>query len=435
MPRPPLSRLAVTLTVPAARIAALLDARTQHRIAELRDQRVKCGIGRCRLDLVATRTGPVTAAADNGVLAIGIPFAVTAQLATPGLLSFLHASGTGQGVATAQTGLTLQPGWRLASDVTGTVRLDNGHLRAGPVVTNIADVWNGNQEALSRPLWRLLDRQIARIDLKKPVATFWRRAFMPLRVGKAPASWLVLRPEGIGVAQPVIRDGTVTLSLSVTARGQVVARNIPPANPPVPLPPAAPMAAPSSVFSFSVPFLLPYGEASQLALAALRKKPPRVAGMTLRFSQLAVLPSGRDVVVETRFCAAPGWDPTGWLASCGTVWLRGVPRFDAVSGTIRVTDLHYDVGSADAVLRGLRALAGNRLAALLGAHLAFDERQPIARLKAEIAAALAKPEGRDVVISGRLDSFAPPVFSWTADGFLALFAARGTVTAHLTPAL
>ena len=431
MPRPPLSRLAVTLTVPADRIAAFLDARTQRRIAALHGQKVKCGIGRCRLDLVATRTGPVTAAAEDGALAIGLPFAVEARLASPGFLSFLHATGTAEGEARAQTALTLRPDWRLASHVTGMVHLDNGHLRAGPIVTNIADVWNGNEDALSRPLWRMLDRQIARIDLKKPVAAFWRRAFTPMRIGNAPAAWLVLRPEAIGVTQPVIRDGMVTLSLSVAARGRVVVQDKPPVGPPAPLPPATPMAAPSRAFSFSVPFLLPYGEASRLALASLRKKPPHMAGMTLRFSRLAVLPSGHDVVVETRVCAAPDWDPTGWLASCGTVWLRGVPRFDAVRKTIRVTDLHYDIASAGAVLRGLKAMAGDRLAGLLQAHLVFDESRPIARLKAQLAAALAKPEGRDVVVSGRLESFAPPTFSWTRDGFVALFTAQGTVRATL----
>src|SRR5215469_16922227 len=75
-PKPPLSRLAVTLDIPAEQLARLFDNMTEYRIADLKDQPVNCGIGRCRLDLLATRRGEVTARAEDGALRLHMPFAV-----------------------------------------------------------------------------------------------------------------------------------------------------------------------------------------------------------------------------------------------------------------------------------------------------------------------------------------------------------------------
>ena len=184
-------------------------------------------------------------------------------------------------------------------------------------------------------------------------------------------------------------------------------------------------------FSFNVPLLLPYDQASQLALASLVRRPPRAGGMRVTFSRLQILPSGEDVVVATRFCADPSWDPFGWFASCGDIYLRGVPVFDPVRKTIRIDRLRYDVASANVVLSAVKALAGDELTRLLETHLVFHEAGQIDRLENQITQVLARPEGRDLSVSAKVDSFGTPSFTWTADGFLAVFSAKGQVDAHL----
>ena len=48
-----------------------------------------------------------------------------------------------------------------------------------------------------------------------------------------------------------------------------------------------------------------------------------------------------------------------------------------------------------------------------------------------IASVLAKPQGNDLTIAARVQSFEAPSFSWTETGFLATFSARGKVETHL----
>ncbi len=429
-PPVPISTLSATLTVPQGLLARLLTNMTEYQIADLRNQPVKCGLLQCHLDLHADRTGPLAVTVGNDTLGIRLPFAAKAALSTSGFLS-LHGQAEGQGLAVAHTSVTVLPGLQLHSGADGAVTLDNGHLRIGPLVTNIAQLWNDNQESISRPLWRAMDKQIARLPLKPRVARLWADAFRPIKVAKSPISWLVLRPESLGVSQPRLRDGAITLSLALSARAQVVVQDGVPDNAPTPLPAARILDMPSRDFAFNVPLLLPYDQASQLALESLNKRPPKAGGMTIKFSRLQILPSGQDVVVATRFCADPFWDPFGWFASCGDVYLRGVPVFDPADGTIRVDHLHYDVASANLMLSTLKALAGDELTSLLQTHLVFHEKHQIDRLESEITTVLAKPQGRDLSVSAKVVSFGAPAFTWTADGFVAIFSAKGQVAASL----
>jgi hypothetical protein len=429
-PPVPVSTLSATLTVPSAQLARLLGNMTEYQIADLKNQPIKCGPLHCRLDLRATRTGALAVRLDNDLLGIRMPFAAKATLSTSGFLS-LRGQAEGQGLADAHTGMTVSPGLQLHSNTDGAVTLDNGHLRIGPLVTNIAQVWNDNRESLSRPLWRSLDKQIGRVPLRPRIVQVWAEAFNPIKVGKSPVSWLVLRPEALGVSQPRLQDGKVTLSLALSARARVVVQDAAPDNRPTPLPAAEILSAPSQGFSFNVPLLLPYDQASQLAMASLAKSPPKAGGMTITFSRLQILPSGQDVVVATRFCADPQWDPFGWFASCGDVYLRGVPVFDPGPKTFRVDHLHYDVASANLMFTALKALAGDELTRLLQSHLVFHEAGQIDRLESQVTKVLARPEGHEVLVSAKVESFGAPAFTWTADGFLAVFSAKGQVDANL----
>lgn len=430
-PPPPLSTVSATLTIPLTQIAAILNARTASGIADVRGRSVKCGIGNCHLDLRATRTGPIDVAETNGVLSLHLPFDVEAQMAAPGFLSMIRASANGRGEADAVTRIGVAPDWRLRSSTQGRVHVENSHLRIGPIVTNLADVLNDNQELLSRPLWRLADKQMANLRLKPEVEKAWRMLAKPIHVGKKPLSWLVLHPVQVRVAEPAVRAGQLVLSLGLEVRGQVVTAETPPANAAGPLPQATPMQIASDRFAVAVPAMLPYDEAARLAMASLARRPPRIAGNTVRFTSLAVLPSGDDVVLEARFCIDPGWDVTGWFSSCGTGYLRGAPRFDPARGTISITNVHYDLETAGLILRTMRALAGGRLGEALQSHLVFDVSKELAQLHDSVARALAKPQGRDVTVSATIDSFGAPSLIWTRDGFVVLFQATGTVLTRL----
>jgi hypothetical protein len=411
-----------------------LNDKTTQRIADVQDQRVKCGIGRCRLTLHAERTGMITATPARNGVTLTVPFAADAVLALPGLFSFVHAKANASGEAIATTSASLGREWQIVPRTEGVVELESSHLRIGPVVTNLADIWNANDELLSRPLFKLLDKKIAAGLHERPrIEKFWTRAFTPIKVGKKPLAWLVLQPERIRVAQPSVAGDTLRLSFGLAVRAHVLVQDAPPSVQPTKLPAPAPLAEASNGFEFVVPLFFSFERASRLAMASLAKKPPHIAGAAVRFEKLEILPSGQDVVLAAQFCLDRDWDAFHWFSACGSGYLRGNPVFDATTGTIRVIDVHYDVATENLMLGAMRLLAGPALGRDLESHLAFSVAKDLDKLEGQITKAIAKPEGRDVTVAGTVRSFGPPSLTWTKDGFLAIFSAKGSVevAAHI----
>ncbi len=230
----------------------------------------------------------------------------------------------------------------------------------------------------------------------------------------------MLSPERIRVAQPQMRDNAVTVGLGVDVRGHVVVLDHSPEpaqNPP--LPPLAPLTDRRPIVSrFVVPVLLSYDEAAQLAMKRLAGKPLKVGGMTVDFKTLQILPSGQDVIVATRFCVKQGWDPFGWFDSCGDGYLRGAPKFDSATQTVRIVNVHYDIGTENILLsvparwrrRRTREERWKRNSCSASA----------AKWRSSTKRCAPRSQGRRgaACASGAMsESFGAPSLTWTSEGF------------------
>ncbi|HTW34951.1 MAG TPA: DUF4403 family protein [Rhizomicrobium sp.] len=429
----PVSELTATLVVPIQTIIGALNDTTKEQIADIKDEPVNCTIAQCTLDLVATRTGPITGSASANRIAINVPVAATAQLQLKTSFFKTQAHSLATGAVHADTAVVLGSDWRLATDAHGTVDLSQAELKLGPIKMSFADLWNHNQQSLSAPIFKALDRHVASgIKIRPQAERLWLRAQRPIQVGKSPTAWLVLEPERIRIAQPQTRANAVVVAMGVDVRAHVVVSDTPPATQwDRALPAPAPLASPSDRFAFVVPVLLPYDQAANLAMQRLSKTPIKMSGGNVRFEKLEILPSGQDVVVAARFCVSQGWDPFGWLDSCGEAYLRGKPQFDAQTNTIRIANVHYDIATEGMIMSVMRFLAGDQLGKLLETKLVFNVGHDIDKLDTEVKTALAKPQGRGVVVSGAVQTFGKPSLTWTQEGFLATFPASGTIRADL----
>jgi hypothetical protein len=362
-----------------------------------------------------------------------VPLAATAQLELKTALFKTHANSLTTGAVHADTAISLGPDWHLRTDTQGKIDLSQAQLKLGPIKMNFADLWNRNQASLSAPLFKTLDRHVAQdIRIKPQAERLWLKVQRPIRVGKSPSAWLVLEPERIRVSTLATRDNAMVVSMGVDVRARVIVGDSPPQMPPDRVLPApGPLDVPSDRFSFVVPVLLPYGEASALAMKHLANTPIRVGGGRVRFDRIEILPSHDDVVVAVHFCVAQSWDPFGWFDSCGEGYLRGTPVFDARTSTIRIEKMHYDIATEDMLLSVMRWLAGDEMSKALETKLVFNVGHDIEKLDDELKTALAKPQGRGVVVRGDVRSFGAPSLAWTTDGFLATFPATGTIRADL----
>ncbi|HSC18594.1 MAG TPA: DUF4403 family protein [Rhizomicrobium sp.] len=429
----PVSTVSATLKISGDDLIAMLNERTKTQLAKVEGQDVNCVIQKCQLNLLATRTGAITGRPTGSGMALKLPFALHAQLSFDSKYLKTGGDAVAQGEADATTQLKLGRDWRMAAHTEGEVHLSNANLKLGPLKMSVTELWNNNSDQLSTPIFKAIDKRIAAaFRLRGQAEKMWRRLQQPTRIGKNPDTWLVMAPQRLRVTPLKTEDGALVVSLAAEVRARAAVGSQPAAPAAfAKLPPPETLDAPSNTFQAAVPVTLTYSDAARLAMEQLKKKPLRAAGINLNIDKMQILPSGQDLVVQTHFCVANKWDFTHLLDSCGDVYLRGTPHFDAHSGKLAIANLHYDVASQNLMLRVTRALAGDAFSKALQPHLVFDESRDIARLKAGIINALAKPQGRGILLSGHISSFGDPKLSWTKDGFLALLTAKGTVSADL----
>jgi hypothetical protein len=431
-PPPPVSSISATLSVPLSELTRLINDKAPQRFADLQHQKLRCGIGDCTTTLSATRSGPITLSGRGGTLAVGVPFALSANIALPPPLAMVNAGVNAAGQLNASTALAVGPDWQIKPNTGGTVQFRNGHLRLGPLDTDFASIWNNNSELLSRPLYRMLDAQMApALAEQKQVAKLWAGVFAPIKLNAKPGMWMLLQPERIRVSPPGVSNNALTVGLGVDVRARLVVSDDAPSLGPTPLPPPAPLVGPANRFVFTVPAVLPYGEAARLGLEALQKNPPRAGTHTINISKLEIIPSGQDVVIAASFCIAEKYDPSEALSGCGSGYLRGVPVYDAGDQSIRIANLHYDVLTQNWMLSAMRGLAGDDLGKDMEKALQFKLGGQIKQLQAQVSAALAKPQGGPVSVSGTVQDYGPVTLTWSKDGFIAAFSAAGSVHADV----
>ena len=432
-PAPPIpsSTLSASLSVPMDSILRAINQKTQTQLAREDGKKMGCMIGKCEINLVATRTGPITGRIENGRFAIDVPFAVHADIKMKGLFK-AGGSADSRGTVHAVSALMLGPDWKLHSQTTGTVDMDETEVNIGPLKMRVTQLWDRYQDELSRPLFKAFDKQIGNdVKIRPQAEKLWAKIQQPIRVGKRPLAWLVLEPQTLRISGPQASGNAVAVALGVDVKARVILADQPPVPATlVPLPSPQRLGVASNQFFFVVPVTLPYDEAASLAMKRLQKKPLHVASATVKFEKLQILPSGDDVVVEAKFCVAQSWDPFGWFDACGDGYLRGVPHYDPATNSVRISDVRYDIATQSLVFSTMRFLAGDEVAKELEKSLVFSVAHDLTKLDEEVRTALAKPEGKGVIVSGTVQSFGDPVFSWTDTGFLATFPAHGTITAR-----
>ena len=432
-PEPPVSIVSATLRIPGSELVSLLNDRTRSQLARVDDAQVNCLLGACQIDLVAVRTGDITGEVVGSGMHLMLPFALRAHLDLNSNLFKTGGEAAAQGLADATTQIALLPDWRIEPHTDGHVQLSNAKLRIGPINMSVGELWNQNQQQLSGPIFRALDKRIAAaIKVRESAERLWRKVQQPIHIGKNPEAWLLLSPEQIKVTPIHTENGALVIALAAAVRAHVIVGPRPEVPEKLPkLPPPQTLQAPSNTFAVSVPVMLPYHEAARLAVVRLKRKPIYAGTSQILIDKLQILPSHDDVIVEAHFCMRQNWDLFGLFDSCGEGYLRGVPEYDSKSGRIHVSHVRLDIATYNLLLNAVRGIAGDTIAKIVEQHLVFDESRQIAKLKDEVRAALAKPQGKGVAITGQIRSFGDPTLHWTKDGFIALFTANGTLSANL----
>ncbi len=309
-------------------------------------------------------------------------------------------------VIRTETTLGLSPDWRVVSETRpGAVRfLDRCELTAFRVdVTNIASQFAVEQVAIHT---RQMDARIAaRGDLRPRAEQFWTSLQAPIDLGEG--FWLRLAPEAVFSAPFTVSTERVETRVGIVARPEVTAGR-PAAAAVTPLPPLQPattepgQGAPGG-FRMAFDAAVDFAEVTRLVSAEFQGRTMQLSGHDVLIRAVRTRGSGQALLFEmdVTFTDPPFGNTTG------TVYMAGLPVYDAASGNLVVRELDYTLDTRSTLLRMGEWFLRGSLRDDVQRRAVFPMRARIDRLRAQAQAALSRELVPGTTLRGEISSVRP----------------------------
>ena len=321
-------------------------------------------------------------------------------------------TATGAAMAHARIKIDITPDWRTR----GTARISYGWTKAPGIdflgrriiFTDEADA---KLKPVVRDVEREVNREIARIDIRKQAAEVWRQSFTALELNRdKPPVWMRVTPQRILYGGYRMEGQQLRLNLGLEAITETFVSGRPTDPTPTPLPNMV-RAAPKPLLDVRVPVLADYAQLQPVVDRALLKRSarpfdlPKVGPMTVKFGKSTIYgaPDGRialGVDVAMRLADRSG-EPTR-----GRIWMTAVPVNKPGSAEVHFADLVIN-GDTNGVGGDLLITLGQSpgFAPLIADALTQNFARDLGELQGKIKHAVDQRREGAFVIRTRVDGF------------------------------
>ena len=322
-------------------------------------------------------------------------------------------TATGAAMAHARVKIELTSDWKTH----GRARISYGWTKApgidflGQRIT-FTDEADAKLKPVVRDVEREVNREIAKIDIRRQAADIWRQSFTSLELNqKNPPVWMRVTPQRILYGGYRLDGQRIKLNLGIEGVTEtfVSARPADPAATPLP---RLVREAPKPHLDIRVPVIADYAQLQPVVDRALAKRAtrpfvlPELGPMNVTFGKSTIYgaPEGRIAVgvdVEARLQSRTG-KPTR-----GRLWMTAIPRNVAGSAEVRFTDIII-TGDTDNVAGDLLVLLGQNpgFAPLIAEALTQNFTRDLTELQGKIRRAVDQRREGAFVIRTDITGFA-----------------------------
>ena len=428
------STVFIPVEIPITEVAALVNAAVPDTLYSVRDEQIKGGIFPVKMDLDITRNGSIRSLTQRGFIENRIPVQAVGRIRIPpGVWRPFSAEFT----VDAVTKLTLNEDWTTVAETSGDFR-----WQEAPYITilGIKIGLEGKAEnALRDQLIQLaptIDGMIEeKINLRKEADKIWESIGEPIQVRSDPTGWLLIRPIGTFFTEGVSQSDTFVVGLNIEAEletvlgerpGHLLLDSLPPL---IPLPDSLADAA-HQEFQMHVPVTITYDQAQDLLTRSIGRKDLQVQGnVTVNIERVALYPSESSVIARLDFRANL---VDSRMVTAGTVYLKGLPRYNILSQTVSIDSLEYDLNSSDALATAADWLFHGTFVDLTRDKLQFPLTGEIVLVIEQITDALrGRALGKHIVLDATIHEFIPAEIYLTEEGINVDVFVRGTMVARV----
>ncbi|HEY0598356.1 DUF4403 family protein [Sphingopyxis sp.] len=355
--------------------------------------------------------GPLRLRGEGDEIVVDMPLhATVAARDVGGVLK--GETATGAAMAHARVRIELTPDWRTQ----GKARISYGWTKApgidflGRRIT-FTDEADAKLKPVVRDVEREVNREIAKIDIRKQAADVWRQSFTALELNhENPPVWMRVTPQRILYGGYRIDGQRMSLDLGLEAITETFVSGRPSDPAPTPLPRLV-RAIPKPHLDVRVPVIADYAQLQPVVDRALAKRSLRpfkltkVGPMMVKFGKSTIYGAegGRievGVDVDAKLEIQSG-EPTR-----GRIWMTAIPVNSPGSAKVYFTDLVIN-GDTDGVGGDLLILLGRSegFAPLIAEALTQNFTRDLGELQGKIKRAVDQRREGAFVIRTRIDSF------------------------------
>lgn len=321
-------------------------------------------------------------------------------------------TATGAAMAHARVRIELTPDWRTQ----GKARITYGWTKApgidflGRRIT-FTDQADAKLKPVVAGVEREVNREIAKIDIRKQAADVWRQSFTSLELNhENPPVWMRVTPQRILYGGYRVDGQRINLNLGLEAITETFVSGRPTDPAPTPLPRLV-RETPKPHLDVRVPVIADYAQLQPVVDRALAKRSlrpfvlPKLGPMMVKFGKSTIYGAegGRIAVgvdVEAKLELRSG-EPTR-----GRIWMTAIPANKPGSAEVHFTDLVIN-GDTDGVGGDLLILLGRSegFAPLIAEALTQNFTRDLDELQGKIKRAVNQRREGAFVIRTRVDGF------------------------------
>lgn len=321
-------------------------------------------------------------------------------------------TATGAAMAHARVRIELTPDWRTQ----GKARITYGWTKApgidflGRRIT-FTDQADAKLKPVVAGVEREVNREIAKIDIRKQAADVWRQSFTSLELNhENPPVWMRVTPQRILYGGYRVDGQRINLNLGLEAITETFVSGRPTDPAPTPLPRLV-RETPKPHLDVRVPVIADYAQLQPVVDRALAKRSlrpfdlPKLGPMMVKFGKSTIYGAegGRIAVgvdVEAKLELRSG-EPTR-----GRIWMTAIPANKPGSAEVHFTDLVIN-GDTNGVGGDLLILLGRSegFAPLIAEALTQNFTRDLDELQGKIKRAVNQRREGAFVIRTRVDGF------------------------------
>jgi Domain of unknown function (DUF4403) len=375
------------------------------------------------LMMKATKTKPIVFGFDGQAFTYKVPIKIWIKRALP--IGSVEADGELSMAFT--TRFNINPDWtgKTVTSLSSTEWIKTPVLKAGFVEIPIKPIVDLLISRMQSKITAPLDQQLSQaLDMRITMRDAWSGLQAPMKINEDYKMWVKMTPQELTMAPLKNVSGKLQGQIRVQTLTDVIFGDAPAFRPNSTLPAFKWVrdAVPNEPFTINILTDMPYPEAARMARQFLKGYTYTSGKRAVTVNDIQLYGQGERMVIETALSGSYN----------GKIYLVGKPVFDAATNSVRMTDVQFDLGTKNMLLKSAKWLVSGPLERKIAEGMVFPLAENLTTLKQTLNDQLRNYQATpSVAVRGDIKEIAVEDVSLQSSGIIVRIKSVGNLNADI----